>query len=838
MSKANHSEKAPAGRSESSGQRIRRTRLRNRLLLIQGLAATMLIGAISWLSLGLLSASYSDLERNEVSKNISRAKGVILSKVADLSEKARDWAYWDDTYQFVQDRNPAYINSNLMTSELPIDAILYLDRSGKLFYSKQFRRLASSVPPNCDALLKEIGPARSALAEYHYSEERRGIVIHQGRYPMLCSVLPIRKSDRSGPVAGWIVFARYLDSEIISSLSTQTHLRMNISLLSHTPPGVEEVVHDLTLGAGQVVRPVNGETVEGYCLLTDIHDKPALLVKTEEPRETFAQGRRSAFLLIKSLAGVAAAFILGSLLLFEHHVLSRLLRLTQQVVAVNDLPDRRRRIDLSGSDEIAVLGSEINRMLEKLDANAQSLREREEELRLHNERLEDSVKERTEEIAYQAMHDKLTSLPNRALFMDRVQFALDKIRRETSGLAVLFIDLDNFKLINDSLGHAAGDDLIIGVASRLKQAVRPGDTVARLGGDEFTILLEELTEIADAEIVAQRIISSLAAPVLLGSSEVFACASIGIAYAEDPRHSATDLLKNADTAMYRAKAEGKSSYVIFEDWMAGHAIERLEIETELRKALDREELSIEYQPIVDIQTNRLLGCEALARWTHPSRGFISPADFIPIAEDTGLIITIGYWVLEQACKQAVEWLSDLVDPNFVMSVNLSGRQIQHSDVVQRVREILESTGLPPEHLKLEITESVLLEDKSDVVEKMFGLKELGVKLALDDFGTGYSSLSTLRTFPINTLKIDRVFINKLGQDHDAMAIVEAILVLARTMKMEVTGEGVETLEQEEILRKLECHFGQGYLYDKPLTPDQFTLSLNLKRGSVPDQPAA
>jgi diguanylate cyclase (GGDEF)-like protein len=435
--------------------------------------------------------------------------------------------------------------------------------------------------------------------------------------------------------------------------------------------------------------------------------------------------------------------------------------------------------------------------------------------------LEQTVLERTQQIEHQAFHDKLTNLPNRALFRDRLNLALTKVSRSGRGVAVLFVDLDNFKLVNDSLGHGMGDQLLIQVAEDLTASTRAGDTVARLGGDEFTLLLEDLESQDQAVAVAMAILGRLRKPKRLDGRDTFACASIGVAFTDDPEVSAESLLKRADTAMYRAKADGKSTSVVYEPSMEDHAAERLELETGLRTALENGDIYVRYQPLIDLETNALMGAEALARWRHPTRGNIPPSEFIPLAEANGMIIPIGYWILVEACRQAAEWVEKFDAPHFVMSVNLSGKQLQRDDVVDRVQAALKEANLPPSQLKLEITESVLMADREAVIDKMTRLKALGVQLALDDFGTGYSSLSTLQSFPIDTLKIDRSFISRLGEEEGAHAIVEAILALAKTMRMNVTGEGVETDSQREIIRGLGCNTGQGYLYDRPLSIGEF-----------------
>ncbi len=416
-----------------------------------------------------------------------------------------------------------------------------------------------------------------------------------------------------------------------------------------------------------------------------------------------------------------------------------------------------------------------------------------------------------------AFHDALTGLPNRALLTDRLERALARAERQISRVAVLFIDIDNFKLINDGLGHEAGDRLLVAFADGLRGCIRSGDTAARLGGDEFILLLEEVSGSEEATDVADRIAALLRAPISVGDRDVIVTASIGVALST-PHHDRTEsVLRNADLALYRAKAGGKARWILFEASMERDAVERLELETDLRQGLERNEFRLVYQPILSLADGQIVEVEALVRWQHPTRGQISPAQFIPIAEETGLIEPIGLWVLEEACRQARVW-QRLVPPDrsLVMSVNLSGRQFQDPRLVDQIRRILRETGLEPQALKLEITESVLMQDAESTAARMRALTDIGVRFAIDDFGTGYSSLSYLRRFPVDTLKIDRSFVEGLGADAQALAIVRSIVALAKALNLSVTGEGVETPAQHALLRELGCDRGQGYLFARPL----------------------
>ena len=423
-----------------------------------------------------------------------------------------------------------------------------------------------------------------------------------------------------------------------------------------------------------------------------------------------------------------------------------------------------------------------------------------------------------EQLLHDAMHDGLTGLPNRALFLDRLKLAIARAkRRDTYHFSVLFLDLDRFKTINDSLGHLIGDQLLVGIARRLETCLRDGDTAARLGGDEFTILLDDMGDADDVLAVTERIRDELARPFNLGGHEVFTSVSVGVAPSTVGYDRPDEVLRDADTAMYRAKALGRGRNVVFDREMHARAVNLLQLETDLRRAVERREFQIHYQPIVMLDTGRLHGFEALVRWRHPKHGLISPMDFIPVAEETGLIVPIGQWVLAEACRQTREWQRRFpAHPPLSISVNLSTRQFTQPDLVEQVREVLEETGLDPRCLKLEITESVVMENSAAAAEMLGRLRALGLELSIDDFGTGYSSLSYLHRFPVSALKIDRSFVNQMRDNDENTELVRTIITLARTLGMEVVAEGVETERQLAQLKALECERGQGYYFSKPM----------------------
>lgn len=430
-----------------------------------------------------------------------------------------------------------------------------------------------------------------------------------------------------------------------------------------------------------------------------------------------------------------------------------------------------------------------------------------------------SIKRSERELAHLAHYDALTGLPNRLLFSDRAEQAQTHARRNKQTLALLVIDLDHFQHINDSLGHAVGDEILKAVTERLTALLENGVTLARLGGDEFAVLVENPQQAMQAAELAQGLLDDLREPFVLDDQSLFLTASIGVSLFPNDALSAEQLLRNADAALFHAKSQGRERYALYTEQLTAHAQRRVELTGELRRAIAQNELRVFYQPIHNLLTRRIEGVEALVRWQHPQRGMVSPGEFIPVAEQSGLIADLDNWVLTQACRQMCQWLNEGVQLSFV-AVNVSSRLFSRGDLDHRVARVLAETGLAPGHLELEVTESAVMDDPDQAIEQMHRLRELGLKLSIDDFGTGYSSLLRLKRMPVQKLKIDQGFVAGLPEDEDDIAIVTAIIALAQAMGMRVLAEGIERADQAHFLLQKQCELGQGYWFARPMPAEQ------------------
>jgi diguanylate cyclase (GGDEF)-like protein len=490
------------------------------------------------------------------------------------------------------------------------------------------------------------------------------------------------------------------------------------------------------------------------------------------------------------------------------------------------------RLDRLVDTVVALASGMLDTRLEPSDANDEidaitvGLNMLAEELQVTHEGLERRVQERTvaleaatDELRRLVLHDPLTDLPNRRLLVDRIEHALERRRREGRGVAVLFVDIDRFKTFNDSLGHAAGDQLLVHVGKQLRRGIRPGDTIARLGGDEFVLLCENVPDEPAAKALADRALSTLMEPVVIGGSEVLVTASIGVALATDNDATAGVLLRHADAAMYAAKKQGRAQAVLFDAAMTGPVGDRLQTENALRYGIANGQIRVHYQPLVEVSTGRITELEALVRWAHPDRGLLPPAEFLDVAEESDLIVPLGRIVLRQACADIARLRRELHRPDLRISVNLSARELAQRDLVAVVVDALGDAGLDPAALCLELTESGLISATEETMDQLIQLKGLGITLAIDDFGTGYSSLTYLKRFPVDVIKTDRSFVKDMCENPDDAAIVTAVVGLGRALGLRSVAEGVETAEQLALLEGLGCDLAQGYHFSRPVAMD-------------------
>jgi diguanylate cyclase (GGDEF)-like protein len=480
---------------------------------------------------------------------------------------------------------------------------------------------------------------------------------------------------------------------------------------------------------------------------------------------------------------------------------------------------------------------ENNRLNIQLQQTMETLKGQTSELEKTNQELENEITERKaveEQLTYDSLHDAMTGLPNRVLFLDRLGQAIEYCKRRTEyTFAVLFVDIDQFKVINDSLGHLSGDQFLIAVSNRMKECLRSSDTVARLGGDEFAILLEITGDGNSAIMVAEKVLETIKFPFRLDGHELYITASIGVVPNVTGYMHPEEILRDADIAMYQAKGQGKARFEIFDIKMRSYAFSRLAMEQELRSALEGSQFQLYYQPIISMQSNQLVSFEALIRWDHPTRGLLSPSEFLPVAEESGLILPIGKWVLYESCKQLKKWHEKYPSLKHVsVNVNISNRQFAQPDFIDEVVNALQETGLKAESLKLEITENILISNYSAANEVFTKLRSLGVQLEIDDFGSGYSALGYLQHFPISAIKIDKSFVDEIGKSRRGIELIRAIVSMARELGMEAIAEGIETGEQFNQLKDLSCHLGQGYLMSRPLDKESAEEILEKQLGSV------
>jgi diguanylate cyclase (GGDEF)-like protein len=623
-----------------------------------------------------------------------------------------------------------------------------------------------------------------------------------------------------------VTLARLRYSVLVADKGPVEHAMLALETIARQEQQLKQHGQEGTLTAAELTRFQGGMDLYMRRLDT-LRDGAA---KTARTFDAQLSSRRRLMMIVVGIICILYLAVIDRL----RHWTTRRLVLPVQTLASAAVKSMREDGTFSGfeqgsTEELDTLARVLASFVDTLKTRVRERTAEVEEQKEHLER-EVAVRRRAEDqLRHAAFHDKLTGLCNRDLLIDRLERCMDRARRQPEyKFAVLFLDVDRFKEINDRLGHFVGDQLLVAIAERLQTCLRSTDslscvesnTVARIGGDEFVVLLDGIEERGDASIVAQRVQDELSAPFRIQEHEVRTTASIGIAFNELESESADYLLRDADTAMYYAKAAGKARHEVFDRKMHDEAKSRVQLHNDLRHAVENEDFKIRYQPIVSLTTGRIYGFEALARWNHPERGEVNPVEFISHAEETGLIVALGRWILQGALQQLKTWTDDgAVDETMVVSVNVSKRQVAERGFVDEVRQVLADVGISGSRLKLEITESVIMENPDSIAEVLQEFKDLGIQVHMDDFGTGYSSLSYLHRFPLDVLKIDRAFISTMSAETDYAVVVETVVALAHTLNMQVVVEGVETEQQLQKLLLLNCDFAQGFYFAKPLVAD-------------------
>ncbi len=874
----------------------------------------------------ILARGFASIERENVSQAVERARLGLRDRIDTIATTALDWGSWDDSYRYVQDRNPQFARANLtdvVIANVKLDVILFFDRSGHLVFSRHLTPELKADPVRAD----EASKIAKLLPRCLEGRSVSGLIA-SGHGLLLIAARPILTSAETGPPAGMLVMGRHLSEGEISELSGLTLTRIALREVAARDLPVDfgrALVALGTRGRRSYIAPLGGNQIAGYSLISDVNGAPAAIIRAEIPRNVWREGNRAMLCFSIAVLISMAAFAAAIDWLMQRVVVSRLGALTATIRKIASSRDASQRVSPDGRDELASLAETLNLMLASIERSADELREnqtrlktvldsvqagivvvdarthqildindaalaivgyprealvghsyqelicpsvevprghvaglrgeagavervllradgspvpvlkRSVEIELDGSRcilesfLDITDRKRAEEaMRYQAYHDGLTALPNRRWFQDRVTEELAQASQKGTKVAVMLLDLDRFKTINDTLGHSIGDKLLQAVGARLASCLRAEDSVARIGGDEFGLVLTDVQDGESTTRVARRVLERVRPAFQIDGLDLHTTASIGISTFPGDGVTVEEMMQRADVALYHAKDQGRDTYRNYASWIDASARTRLTMENSLRRALERGEFVLHYQPQVRVPTLQIVGLEALIRWQHPEMGMLMPNEFLPVAEESGLIQPIGEWVVAEACRQSRAWQDEGLEPMRI-AVNLSASQFRHQRLHRVVETAIREAALSPELLELEMTETAVMMNVGMGADLMARLKAVGVRLCLDDFGVGNTSLVRLKQFPIDTVKVDGSFLRTVDINPTDAAIVSAIIGIGDSLGLLVIGEGVELPGQMRFLRERGCNTMQGFLFSRPRSAED---AARILRGSL------
>ncbi|HEU5281932.1 MAG TPA: EAL domain-containing protein [Gammaproteobacteria bacterium] len=818
-------------------------KLRNKVLIATSAAWLLFLGVTYIGSKTILIHSFLSLEQDRADRDLGRVDQALDQVNYALFTFTSDWTHWNDLYDYIGEKKPEFVPDNLnMTAFVNshVNLITFWNNQGKLVVGSAVDTDNQKIISFPSGLEKYVYPKSLLLSYDDPNKEVRGYVLTD-RGIMLVASSSITDGDKLLPPMGASLFGRNLDQALVNKIAETTKVDVSLFLKPEIEKSksLSEIFNRIAKTNKHYSEPINDTLLEGYTLIRDINNEPIGMFRMKTPRAIYGTGVRAVNYYLSTFMVLAVIFSLFMLWLLRKLIISRLEKLDHQVAKISETHAIDQRVEASGNDELSSVATAINHMLDIIQVSQEQLEHRVEERTLElqktNEQLQEEITERKsvereliihkEHLVRLAHYDNLTSLPNRVFFNEILNKAISHASRNDKVLAILFIDLDRFKTINDALGHTVGDLVLKEMSARFSNLLRSGDILARLGGDEFIVLLNDIGDMQQAAAVATKVLTSSSQPVLVESHEFFITASIGISVFPNDGHSLEDLQKNADMAMYKSKRNGGGVFHFYSHEMDTAANEHIRLEAALRKGIQNNELILHYQPQLDLKDGKIKRVEALIRWESPELGLVNPGAFIPLAEETGLIMPIGEWALHEACRTAKAWIDAGYEPISV-AVNVSPKQFRYQDIASIAKEALTKTGLPPECLEVEITETAVMDNVENAIEKLKSLRDMGIHISVDDFGTGYTSISYLKQYPINTLKIDQAFIKGIPRNQHDVGITTAVIALGHNLGLEIVAEGVETIEQMQFLSEHGCDFIQGYYISRPLPAnkigEQFT----------------